>query len=187
MDKYQNKYRISTIRMQEWNYGWDAAYFITICSKNNHCYFGEVLEGEMKLSNIGVLADVVWYEIPNHANNVELGPFVVMPNHIHGVIILHGNNSVSKKNDQKESKTDIPIGKTRFQAQGKNTVSSIIGSYKSAVTKHARRMGYDFAWQPRFYDHIIRDKESYDRIAQYIVINPQKWDQDKYNTCDPSS
>lgn len=171
--------------MQEWNYGWDAAYFITICSKNNYCYFGEVSEGKMNLSNIGVLADVFWFEIPNHAHNVELGPFVVMPNHIHGVIILHGNNSFLKKNDQNESIPDIPIGKSRFQAQGKNTVSSIIGSYKSAVTKHARRIGYDFSWQPGFYDHIIRDKQSYDRIADYIGTNPEKWNRDTYYVCRP--
>ncbi len=180
MDKYQNKYRISTTRMQEWNYGWDAAYFITICSKNNQCYFGDVSEGEMKLSNIGVLADVLWHEIPNHANNVELGSFVVMPNHIHGVIILHGNISIAKKIDHKESNIDFTVGKSRFQAQGKNTVSSIIGSYKSAVTKHARRIGFDFCWQPGFYDHIIRNKQSYDRIAHYIVTNPKKWNLDTY-------
>lgn len=185
MDKFKDKYRISPIRMQKWNYGWDAAYFITICTKNKLCYFGEVSEGKMNLSNVGVLADVLWFEISNHARNVELGPFVVMPNHVHGVIVLKENNSFVTNKGENESRPDIPIGKTRFQSQGKNTVSSIIGSYKSAVTKHARRLGYDFFWQSRFYDHIIRNKQSYDKIAHYIFTNPEKWNLDTYYDSTP--
>jgi len=72
------------------------------------------------------------------------------------------------------------IGQKRFQNQGKNTVSSIIGSYKSAVTKHAHRLGYNFAWQSRFYDHIIRNNESFNKISEYIIENPKNWEQDKF-------
>lgn len=72
------------------------------------------------------------------------------------------------------------IGKKRFQNQGKNTLSSIIGSYKSAVTKHTHRLGFDFDWQSRFNDHIIRDYKSYQRIRNYIVNNPKNWDNDKF-------
>lgn len=73
------------------------------------------------------------------------------------------------------------IGQKRFQNQGKNTISSIIGSYKSAVTKHAHRLVFDFAWQPRFYDHIIRNETEYNRITQYIIDNPKKWETDTLN------
>jgi hypothetical protein len=68
-----------------------------------------------------------------------------------------------------------------------NSVSSIIGGYKSAVTKHAHRLGYDFDWQSRFYDHIIRDEKSYDRISNYIINNPAKWDNDKFYKNDKNS
>ena len=231
-EKFRNKYRIPSTRLQNWDYGWDGAYFITICTKNRVKYFGDIIDRRMHLSPIGVLADVFWYEIKNHTHIVELGAFVVMPNHIHGILILDNgndndaNDNVNNENDinnnnnvndndganknvngnvngngygyvetrhalslqqQPQSQPTPPqkpqpktIGQKRFQNPGKNTVSSIIGSYKSAVTKHAHRLGYDFAWQPRFYDHIIRDEKSYLRIAEYIVNNSLKWQDDKY-------
>ncbi|RKY75950.1 hypothetical protein DRQ07_11085 [candidate division KSB1 bacterium] len=73
------------------------------------------------------------------------------------------------------------IGQQRFQNIGKNSLSSIIGSYKSAVTKHALRLGYDFVWQTRFYDHIIRNEKSYKNIKYYIINNPAKWNDDDLN------
>ncbi len=87
-DKFQNKYRIASARASWWNYGWNGAYFITVCTANRSNYFGEIENGKMKLSSIGILADVLWHEIKNHAENIELGAFVVMPNHIHGILIL---------------------------------------------------------------------------------------------------
>jgi len=205
MDKFQNKYRIPSARLQPWDYRWAGAYFITICTQNRIHYFGEIQNGTMNLSNVGVIADILWYQIPHHHTpNVELGAFVVMPNHIHGILILTGNNN---DNDNVETghalslptdiptdtPTDIPtdksteinsiektIGQQRFQNIGKNSVSSIVGSYKSAVTKHAHRLGYEFAWQTRFHDHIIRDKTSFEKISDYIVNNPINWQDDKF-------
>jgi putative transposase len=72
------------------------------------------------------------------------------------------------------------IGQSRFQNQGKNSVSSIIGGYKSAVTKHANRLGFEFGWQDRFHDHIIRNAESFENIQNYIATNPLKWKEDKF-------
>ena len=72
------------------------------------------------------------------------------------------------------------LGEQRFQNQGKNTVSSTIGSYESAVSKHAHRLGFDFAWQSRFHDHIIRNDAEYQRINDYIELNPENWDKDKF-------
>jgi len=71
--------------------GWSGAYFITICTQNRECYFGEIKNKKMILSPTGAIADVLWYEIKNHVKNIELGEFVVMPNHIHGILILNGN------------------------------------------------------------------------------------------------
>ena len=91
-DKYQNKYRIDSTRLQNWDYRWNAPYFVTICTENMNHYFGEIVNGNMILSNQGILADVFWYEIKNHAKNIELDEFVVMTNHIHGILILKGND-----------------------------------------------------------------------------------------------
>ncbi len=180
--KYSNKH----LRKQDWDYGWDAAYFITICTQQRECYFGHVEKGEMNLSHIGIIADVLWHEIKNHAKNIKLGEYIVMPNHVHGILILDGNLTVgtthvlspqSKTTDPAESKKTI--GQLRFQNQGKNTISSIVGSYKSAVSKHARRLGFDFSWQSRFHDHIIRDEHAYLNISNYIENNPAKWEEDR--------
>lgn len=213
MDKFQNKYRIPSTRLQNWDYRWAGAYFITICTKNRLHYFGEIKNGQMQLSHTGVIADVLWYEIKNHSQNVELAEFVVMPNHIHGVIIItDDNNNIngynvetghalslrpiqpiqpiqpnpstpSNQTEQPTTSTQIEqktIGQQRFQNIGKNSISSIVGSYKSAVTKHAHRLGFDFAWQTRFHDHIIRDDKSFQNINNYIINNPANWQEDKF-------
>ncbi len=92
MEKFKGKYRIPSTRLQNWNYGWNGAYFITICTKNRIHYFGKVVNGRMQFSHIGIVADILWYEIKNHADHIELGEFVVMPNHIHGILILNDKN-----------------------------------------------------------------------------------------------
>lgn len=88
-NKFQNKYRISSTRLQSWDYGNDGSYFITICTKDRKHYFGEVVEGEMKLNEVGKLAEKYWLEIPEHFNYIELGNFIVMPNHVHGILIVN--------------------------------------------------------------------------------------------------
>jgi len=87
---FQNKFRNETTRLPNWDYRWDGSYFITICTKNCEYYFGEISNGKMNLSNIGVLADIFWHEIKNHSKNIKLDAFVVMPNHIHAILILNG-------------------------------------------------------------------------------------------------
>ncbi|GIV42962.1 MAG: hypothetical protein KatS3mg035_0085 [Bacteroidia bacterium] len=82
MNKFQNKYLIPSTRLQNWDYRWAGAYFITICTHNREHDFGEIHNGKMEWSHIGIIADILWYEIPYHAQNVELGAFVVMPNRI---------------------------------------------------------------------------------------------------------
>ena len=110
-DKYNNKYRISSTRVQKWNYGWDASYFITICTQSRKCYFGDIVDIGMELLPVGILADLFWREIINHTKYVELGPFVVMPNYVHGVLILNGNNANNNNNDSNGFKIR---GKIRF-------------------------------------------------------------------------
>jgi putative transposase len=179
-DKYNNKYRISSARLQSWDYGWNATYFITICTNDRIHSFGKISDNKMQLSPIGIIANILCFETKNHFKNIELDVFIVMPNHIHGILILNNDNvetrhALSLQSQQKS------IGQKRFQNQGKNTVSSIIGSYKSAVTKHTNRLNYQFKWQSRFHDHIIRDEKSFIKISEYIFNNPLNWNYDKFN------
>lgn len=97
-EKFQNKYRIASARASWWDYGWNGAYFITICTANRSHYFGEIENRKIKMSSIGILADVLWHEIKNHAKNIELGAFVVMPNHIHGILILDKPEIINQPN-----------------------------------------------------------------------------------------
>lgn len=198
-DKFQNKYRIASARHQHWDYGWNAAYFVTICTKAREHFFGEIINEVMELSEIGKLAEKFWLEIPKHFSFVELDAFVVMPNHVHGIILINkpDNDSVNPVETRHCGRDkaclvstnpephippspDKTIGQERFQNQGKNTLSSIIGSYKSVLTKFARQIHADFAWQTRFHDHIIRNHESHEQIKHYIFNNPQNWKDDTF-------
>ena len=196
-EKFKNKYRTTSTRLQHWDYRWDGYYFITICTKNKEEYFGEIIDGKMILSPLGIIADILWCEIKNHSKNMQLDAFVVMPNHIHRIIILSDNivgtetkstTEVTRRVEDetrhalslREQQQYSTIGQQRFQNQGKNSISSIIGSYKSAVSRHAHRLGFDFEWQNKFYDNIIRDDQSYREIIDYVENNPQKWEDDRF-------
>jgi len=190
-DKFKKKYRISSARLQNWDYAGEVAYYITIYTKDWAHYFGEIENRILIYSNVGVVADLIWYEIKNHAKELEVGQFVVMPNHIHGILILHDNNELdnelpkvsaveTKHALSLQSEPKETIGQQRYQNQGKNSISSIIGSYKSAVTKQCNRLGFEFAWQTRFHDHIIRNAQLFATIQNYITNNPLDWENDKF-------
>ena len=190
---YQNKYRISSARLQSWDYASEGLYFVTICTQNQEQYFGRVIGGKRKLSSIGNVAHDEWFKTPGLRPdmNLELGEFVVMPNHIHGIIIIGENqynsddgrdvmHHVSTNNPNHVSTTTTDnTPKNQFGPQRKN-LASIIRGYKSTVTTYARKNQIDFAWQPRFYEHIIRSPDDYDRISTYIAHNPENWNQDKF-------
>ena len=165
------------MRAPWWNYAWDAAYFITICTNDRRWYFGYIRNSVMHLTEPGTIAQQCWNEITDHAKNVDLGEFVVMPNHVHGILVLKGN---WKFGSEFPIKSEPWMLHPRYQNPGKNTISSIIGSYKSAVSKHSHLLGYPFEWQSRFHDHIIRNDDEYQRISAYIRNNPRKWPHDRY-------
>ena len=195
-NKSGNIHHRVSYRLKKWDYGWDGAYFVTICTKDRECYFGDVVNGKMKMSEVGIIANVLWDEIRNHFQNVLLDAYVVMPNHVHGIITLFGNENDNVNIDDVDGVGGVvgtrhalslhapekTIGQQRFQHPGKNTISTIIGSYKSAVTKHSHRLGYEFAWQSRFYDHVIRDNKSFENIINYITNNPINWNYDRFRS-----
>ncbi len=176
-DKYKNKYRIPSARLQNWDYRCSGVYFITICTAEKRCYFGEIENGKMLLSPVGIIADILWCEIKNHHKGVSLGEFVVIPNHIHGIIILDNEGVVNVSEDKEEE-----VSQYSKISPKSNSISAIVRSYKAAVTKHSRRLSYDFAWQTRFYDSIIRDENQFKLVSDYIVNNPINWDKDKVNS-----
>jgi REP element-mobilizing transposase RayT len=122
----------------------------------------------MQLTTIGIQVEKCWYEIPQHFPFVVLDEFVVMPNHIHGILIIN-----------KPTLTPISNTKNEFGPQSKN-LASIVRGFKIGVTKYARSNNIDFGWQSRFNDHIIRNEASHGRIRNYIRNNPQNWDNDKF-------
>jgi REP element-mobilizing transposase RayT len=190
-NKFKNKYRISSARIQTWDYANNGAYFITICTQNREHFFGNIKNGNMQLSEIGKLAQQFWYEIPNHFPMVELGNFVVMPNHVHGILIIDKTNDEPFVETRhclvSNIETNSIFGSSRFQNQGKNTISSIVGSYKSIVTKMSRQINPNFGWQSRFHDHIIRNSKSFDNIQNYIEQNPLNWKEDGFYLNSPST
>ena len=177
-DKFKNKYRISSARLKGWNYGSSAYYFVTICTKNREDYFGNVIDGIMKFSDLGYVAYKCWQQIPKHFPFVLLDAFIVMPNHIHGVIAICKNNDVSVETQNFASLQ--PCKSNTFGPQSKN-LASVIRGYKIGVKKYSTMNNMEFSWQPRFYDHIVRDDGSLNRIRKYILNNPSNWETDRNN------
>ena len=177
--KFENK----SIRLKGYDYNLPGAYFVTICLKDRKCLFGRIVKEEMILSDFGRIAKDCWISIPTHFENAEVGSFVVMPNHIHGIIILLETKPVGQTQAfdslrhaldlQDKSQTDLMYSR----------LSTVIGSYKSAVTKDINLKGKqnDFKWQTSFHDHIIRNEKELHNIADYIIQNPAMWNEDFEN------
>jgi REP element-mobilizing transposase RayT len=179
-------------------------YYITICTKNRKCYLGEILDEEMILSEMGQVVYNEWLKTPERRPNMnlELGAFIIMPNHFHGILII-GDNDFNKQTEKptqnggrdamhqngrdamhqngRDAMHRVSTGEccNRFGPQSKN-LASIIRGFKSSVTTHARKNDIVFAWQPRFYDHVIRSIDDYNRISNYIINNPANWHTDRH-------
>lgn len=179
-EKFQNKYRIDSTRLQKWNYKWQAAYFITICTKGRKSFFGDVMNGKMELNEIGNIAKNEWLKTfeMRPDMNLLMGEFMIMPNHFHSIIIIGKNqyNTIACTDALHcgPNSTDAMHCVSSFGPQSKN-LASIIRGFKIGVTTRARIINPSFAWQPLYHDHIIRDQKSFERISDYIKNNPKKW------------
>ena len=176
-----------SIRLQGFDYTQGGLYFITICCKDRACLFGAVKNGTMELSSAGEIVNACWQEIPDHFPNVLLHEYIIMPNHVHGIIELanpanDGAGHISPapdvfNDDRKIFPTDTG---TTLRSPSK-TIGSIVRGFKIGVTKWFRANGcYDSIWQRNYYEHIIKDEKSYLNIAAYIINNPVKWQEDKW-------
>ncbi len=186
MERYRNKYRIQSTRMRNWDYGWNGGYFVTICTHGMETFFGRIVNNKMWLNDMGVLADLYWKDIPKHFPFVELDEYVVMPNHMHGIIIINNQSCRDAICRDAINRVSTIISTKRGGVAGTqnpmfhNNLSRIIRWYKGRTTFEIRKKTSVFQWQPRFYEHVIRNNDSYDKIKEYIKNNPGKWNDDKY-------
>lgn len=194
MEKYKQTYRIPSARLKGFDYGSNGLYFITICTHQRIHYFGEIVEPRncasgdhpvetrdcasnlsietgnrpsLRATEIGRIAHQYWSETPQHYPFVELDEFVVMPNHIHGILFFNRPDKI----DWAENK---------FGVQSRN-LASVIRGFKSSVKRYANQNFIEFAWQSRFHDVIVKNGDSLQNIREYIINNPVNWNQDEMN------
>lgn len=178
------------IRLKGYDYTQPGAYFVTICTHNRDCLFGEIVEGAMRLNHVGEMVQTVWNELPQHYPGVNVNAFVVMPNHIHGIIVLMDDHVVGA----------TPCGcPVPGQAQGVPgqapgpaptlSLPDVVHRFKSLTTARFRHGVVQNNWHPfhgrlwqrNYYEHVIRNESELNRIREYIVANPGRWDEDVNN------
>ncbi|RBQ03805.1 transposase [Pedobacter miscanthi] len=177
-----------SIRLKGYDYSQAGAYFITICCEDRIHRFGKISGNEMILNQSGTIAYNEWINLSDRFPNFELDVFQIMPNHMHGIIVLKdvgATVAVAPENNAKEENTHEE--NSRATARVAPTIANIIGAYKSIVSNaclqlfksHNKTMGK--LWQRNYYERIIRDESAYHNISNYIINNPSKWNEDKFH------
>ena len=180
-----------SIRLKEYNYSQPGAYFVTIVTQGRICRFGEIKNGEMILNAAGEMAREQWLALPKRFPMIELGSFVIMPNHGHGNIVI---------NDERRggacprlmAGAQTKLATTRvapMRNENAPTLGDIVGAFKSITTveyiRGVKELGWSRfekrLWQRNYYEHIIRDQKDWERIHLYIEANPSRWDDDEEN------
>ena len=185
---FHNHYRIQSARAA-WHAYNGGMYFVTICTKNREHYFGEIENEEMHFSKIGEYAQICIQHTREHHPYSEIPLWVVMPNHIHAIVVIDGDKIPHDKRIIKTMNDNVveTFHETSLQesikiaTQMQSWLSVVVRLFKQSITRYANENAITFAWQPRFYDHIIRDTGELNRIAEYIVQNVVKWDCDEFN------
>ena len=202
--------RRRAVRLRGYDYSQPGAYFVTICVQHRKCLFGTIIDGKMRLNKIGQIVVECWNRVPQHFPSVELGEYVIMPNHMHGIIawdiaearVSHPPENPKNRRGEVTSstlrKTDIAGTRTPDPPENsKNrrgevtspTLGKIVAYFKYQSTKHINqhhnRPGTRI-WQRNYYDHVIRDDIDLQRLRQYIQNNPMKWELDQLHPDNPS-
>jgi REP element-mobilizing transposase RayT len=184
-----DKYHRRSLRLPSYDYTQAGAYFVTVCTHNRRCTFGNVIDGEMHLNRYGQAAHKCWKALPDHFANVQLDEFIVMPNHVHRIVHIVGCRGTACRaptagtGQTSSVERHIPSVE-QFGHPVPGSLPTIIRSSKSATTKHIngiRGTPGQPLWQRNYYEHIIRDERELDDIRQYIVDNPAKWHEDVEN------
>ena len=169
-----------SIRLKGYDYSQNGAYFITLCTQDRKPIFGKILDGEMQLSQFGIITRDEWLRTSEIRKNVEMDEFVVMPNHFHGIIVI----------DNLSGTGTLQLAPTveRFGKPTSNTIPTIIRGYKAAVTKQINSLNINAGvynmperiWQRNYYEHVIRNEASLTKIREYIMSNPLNWQEDDH-------
>ena len=174
------KHHRHSIRLKGYDYAAPGAYFVTIVTHQRACLFGEIVGGEMRLNDIGRIADNCWRAIPDHFPNVELDTHVVMPNHLHGIIVIRENDLADSNG--RGTRSRAPARMEQFGQPVPGTLATIIRQFKSSVTRLAiKYYGESNIWQRNYHDHIIRNETEWAKIRDYIETNPLRWADDAEN------
>ena len=200
---FRNKYRIPSARAVWHDYN-GGAYFVTICTKDMAHFFGEIVDGEMCLTEIGRCADEQFRNVSSHYPYAKIPLWVVMPNHMHAIVMIDGDADLNGRDAIYRVSGDVmpsdtgTVGTDAMNLDAMNRVSTggvthnnnpmlrkclgaIVRGLKARVTKYANENGISFAWQTRFHDRIIRDCDEMNGIAQYIENNVAQWESDEMN------
>ncbi len=172
-----------SIRLDTYNYAQDGAYFVTICTRNRACVFGDVVSGDdfdrVELSVAGRIVEACWREIPDHYPHVVLDGWVIMPNHLHGILFLH--------HEQERAQHAVPLPETGESLRGfgravSGDLTMIMKAFKAAATRQMRAFFPQSGslWQRGYYEHVIRNARELDAIREYILMNPARWLADEY-------
>ena len=187
------QHRRRSIRLKNYDYAQAGAYFVTLCTRDRACLFGDVRDDKICLNADGQVADECWATIPDHVRGVSLDVWVVMPNHVHGIVVIDSTDHVG-------APVGAPVGAQHaaplqplqplqplpHRGVPSGSLAAVVRSFKSAVTKRindGRGTPGAAVWQRNYYDHIIRSEESLNRIRQYILDNPARWSFDRENPC----
>ncbi|MDD5488793.1 MAG: transposase [Candidatus Omnitrophica bacterium] len=162
-----------SIRLKNYDYTQQGAYYVTVCVNDRKCLFGDVRNGEMVLNEFGTIVQNEWIKTSEMRENIDLDEFIVMPNHIHGIINIVGAHCNVPLHDRVE----------KFGRSISNSIPTIIKLFKSTTTKQInqlRKTPRKPVWQRNFYEHVIRDGSGLNRIREYIINNPANWEKDEY-------
>lgn len=195
MGLFRDRYRVPSARLQDCDYSRGAWYFVTICTRKHVCCFGDVVEGQVVLSPVGKIVAQELQRTANVRSNVSLDQWQIMPNHLHAILVVEGVttprwDALLRPTPSVETPRGGVSNPETFQRNVStaksglrpSSLGSIIGQFKSACTKRIWAAGVrDFAWQTRFYDHIIRSRKSLMKIRDYIAHNPLMWENGKDN------
>ena len=200
MDNNPKSNHRRSIRLREYDYSQPGAYFITIVSYQRKNLFGHIIDGEMILNQAGEIVEKTWLDISKHFPNARCDIYVIMPNHLHGIIEIIENGPVGARNashqpnqtyNNIEFMNDKPVGAThesplpkRRSGPKPKSIGVMVGLFKAAVTKQLLETGkltLEKIWQRNYYEHIIRNEDDYQQIADYIESNPTNWEYDQEN------
>ena len=184
-----HEHRRRSLRLKGYDYSQAGAYFVTICTQDRMCLFGDIVDGKMQLNATGRMIEQCWNAMPDHFPLMESDEFIVMPNHIHGIVVLAGDavgalHATPLRHATPPPSTASPASRMSKISPKSGSLAVMIRSFKSAVTKRINEScgtAGAAVWQRNYYEHIIRDDDDLARIRQYIIDNPAQWAMDREN------